>query len=456
MRYRRLPALAAAGPGTWKARRRTRPPGLRRWIAGAAGALALTLAACAPGGGAAGPGDADDGGKVTLSLWSWRVEDVKAYEKILAAFERSHPRIDVEFKAFQATEYNNILATGLSGSDGPDVAQLRAYGGLQPLVEAGQLVPLDGKVEALSGFDPKLLEGAKGHKDGKIYGVPFAYQTLQVLYNKKLFADHGIRPPATWDEMIAAAGKLKAAGITPFAVAAGPDATWTLPIVHEIFGNARYGGAKFRDAVLSGGKKFTDPDFTASIKLIKDLEPYFPKNVVAVKIPDVQALFATGKAAMYPTGSFDLAPVLQANPSLEVGAFPVPPPPGSPVTTPVTPGWADGSFGVNAKSRHQAEALELVEWMATPEFGRLYATELKQLSAVPGVTPPDPLLAEMAANYAAHGAPYMLLVDFRYGQPNGDAIFRDEVQKMLAGQTDPAAVAESLQKGVEQWFTPGN
>ncbi|MCC5580081.1 extracellular solute-binding protein [Microtetraspora sp. AC03309] len=432
----------------------------RRWIAGAIGVLAVALAACAPGGGASGGtsdgGDKADAGKVTLSLWSWRVEDVKAYEKILATFEESHPKIHVEFKPFQATEYNNILATGMSGSGGPDVAQLRAYGGLQPLVEADQLLPLDGKVDALSGFDAKLLEGAKGHKDGKIYGVPFAYQTLQVLYNKKLFGDNGIQPPATWDDMIAAAKKLKAAGITPFAVAAGPEATWTLPIVHEIFGNARYGGTAFRDAVLGGQKKFTDPDFTASVKLVKDLEPYFPKDVVAVKIPDVQALFATGKAAMYPTGTFDLAPLLKADPSLEIGVFQVPPPPGSPETTPVTPGWADGSFGVNAKSAHQAEALELVKWMATPEFGQLYATELKQLSAVPGVTPSDPLLAEMAKNYAANGAPYTLLVDFRYGQPNGDAIFRDELQKMLAGQTGPEAAAESVQKGIEQWFKPGN
>lgn len=167
----------------------------RGWIAGAIGVLAVALAACAPGSGASGQGGEASGDKVTLSLWSWRVEDVKAYDKILARFEESHPKIDVEFKPFQATEYNNILATGLSGTAGPDVAQLRAYGGLQPLVEAGQLVPLDGKVEALSGFDAKLLEGAKGHTDGKIYGVPFAYQTLQVFYNKKLFADNGIQPP---------------------------------------------------------------------------------------------------------------------------------------------------------------------------------------------------------------------------------------------------------------------
>ncbi|RJL32753.1 ABC transporter substrate-binding protein [Bailinhaonella thermotolerans] len=431
----------------------------RRWLAGVIGGLtlgALALTACAPGGGGSTGGEGGKPGQVTLTVWSWRVEDAQAYKKIFGKFEAAHPNIKVDFKPFQATEYNNILGTGLSGGSGPDVAQIRSYGGPQALIEAGRLVPLDGKVAALSGFDAKLLQGSKGHKDGKVYGVPLAYQTLQVLYNKKLFAEKGVSVPTTWDELIAAAKKLKDGGVTPFAVAAGPDATWTLPMVHEIFGNARYGGAAFREALLKGEKKFTDPDFVASIKLLKDLQPYFPKDVVGVSVPEVQALFASGKAAMYPTGSFDLAPVLKADPSLEIGVFQAPPAPGSAEAKPVTVGWADGAFGINAKSPRQKEALELLNWMATPEFGNLVVSELKQLSAVPGATPADPLLVEMSKNYAAGGVPYLLLVDFRYGQPNGDAVFRDEVQKMLSGQTDAAAVAASVQKGVEQWFKPGS
>jgi raffinose/stachyose/melibiose transport system substrate-binding protein len=221
--------------GSWR-RRATQP----RWgtLIATMAVATLAVTACSPSDENEGGGDGD---KVTLTLWSWRPEDASAYAKIFDKFEASHPNITVEFKPFKNTEYNNILATGLSGESGPDVAQLRAYGLLQPLVEAGRLVPLDGKVPGLESFDPAILQDAKGRKDGKIYGVPFAYQTLQVFYNKKIFADNGIQPPTTWDQMIAAANKLKQADVIPFAATAGPDGTWTLPVLHEIFGNSRYG-----------------------------------------------------------------------------------------------------------------------------------------------------------------------------------------------------------------------
>ena len=37
-----------------------------------------------------------------------------------------------------------------------------------------------------------------------------------VIYNKEIFAEHGIEVPTTWDELIAACETLKAAGVTPF------------------------------------------------------------------------------------------------------------------------------------------------------------------------------------------------------------------------------------------------
>jgi raffinose/stachyose/melibiose transport system substrate-binding protein len=38
--------------------------------------------------------------------------------------------------------------------------QLRAYGLLQPLIKAGRLVPLEGKVSGLNNFDESALAGA--------------------------------------------------------------------------------------------------------------------------------------------------------------------------------------------------------------------------------------------------------------------------------------------------------
>ena len=107
--------------------------------------LTLAVGACAPSADSSS-GSTADGGQ-TLTVWSWRTEDVDAYNQIFDVFEKAHPGVTVNFRAFKNTEYNQVLTTGLTGSGGPDVAQVRSYGLLQPNVAAKQLVPLDAHVE---------------------------------------------------------------------------------------------------------------------------------------------------------------------------------------------------------------------------------------------------------------------------------------------------------------------
>ena len=261
------------------------------------------------------------GGKgTTLTVWSWRVEDEAAYTKIFDAYEKAHPGVTVDFKAFKATEYNKILATGLAGSDGPDVPQVRSYGQLQTTVASDALVPLDGKVD-LAGWDDNVVASAKGKEDGKIYSVPLARQTTVMFYNEDAFAKNGLKAPTTWDEFMAANTKLASAGMTPIAVGAKDD--WTLPIVHEVLAAPRFGGKAFQDQVASGSKDFTDPDWVASVKVVKDLEKFMPKNVTGVAVTDAQTLFTAGKAAMLPGGSYDLAVLQKANPQMKIGVMQV-------------------------------------------------------------------------------------------------------------------------------------
>ncbi len=414
------------------------------------GVGALALSACAPSSDTGSAGGSGDG--TTLTVWSWRVEDKAAYDKIFDAYEASHEGVTVEFKPFKATEYNKILATGLAGSDGPDVPQVRSYGQLQATVAAGSLVPLDDTVD-LSSWDENVVASAKGKADGKIYSVPLARQATVLFYNKKLLSDNGIEVPTTWDQFIAASDKLLGAGVTPLAVGAKDD--WTLPIVHEVLGGARFGGAEFQQAVLSGEKDFTDPDWVASVDVLSQLEKYMPKNVTGVAVTDAMTLFTSGQAAMYPGGSYDLATLQKGNPDLELGILQVPPPTGSPAGSQgTTAGWADGNFAVNSKSPDQEAALELVKWMATPEFGQLVADEVKQISAVPGVTYSDPVLKQVSENYESNGSPYLLLTDFRYGTPTGTDLLGKGVQEMFLGSKDAAAVSAALDTGVKTWFQP--
>ncbi|MBD7956262.1 extracellular solute-binding protein [Microbacterium sp. Sa4CUA7] len=412
----------------------------------------LALSACAPSA-SSGDAETESGGDVALTVWSWRTEDVEAYNSIFDVFEEEHPGITVEFEAFQNTEYNQILTTGLAGSDGPDVPMVRAYGQLQPNIEAGQLEPIDGEVDGLDEIAESVLAGAKGKADGKTYAVPLATQTLQMFYNKAIFEEQGLEVPTTWDEFIAVNEALASAGITPMALGAKDD--WILPIFADIVGSTRYGGAEFEQKVLAGETDFTDPDYVASLEIITELQPYLTPDVVGVGYTDSQIQFTSGQAAQFPGGSFEIATFRNQAPDLEFGSYQVPLPEGAVLDAPVSPAYADGNFAVNAKSENKEAAFELLNWLATPEFGQLVADELNQFSAIPGVTYSDEVMQEAWDNYEQGQAPYLLLVDFRYGEPLGTAVLGTEIQRMFLGETDAAGAAATLQTGISQWFTPG-
>ena len=411
----------------------------------------VALAACSPSSSSKDAGGSGGSKNVTLSVWSWRTEDVAAYNTIFAVYEKAHPGTKVDFKSFKNTEYNLILTTGLAGSKGPDVAQVRSYGQLQPTIASKSLLPLDDVVD-LSSWDANVVKSAKGKEDGKLYAVPLAQQTLQMFYNKDIFDKFGLAVPTTWAEFMAVNAKLKAQGVISMAV--GAKDAWTLPMLHQVLAAPRFGGSTFEKAVTTGQKTFADPDWVASVDVVNTLKPYMPDSAVGVAYTDAQILFTSGKAAMFPGGSFELGFFKKQNPGLKMGVFEVPAPQGSPSMAPTTTGWADGAFGVSAKSDAQAASKDLVKWMATKEFGQLVADNVKQLSAVPGVSYSDPLLKQMADNYAKNPTPYLLLVDFRYGTPSGTDLLGSGVQEMLLGKKSASAISTDLQTGVSQWFKP--
>ncbi|MEZ3160105.1 extracellular solute-binding protein [Microbacterium sp. BWT-B31] len=421
-------------------------------LAAAAAGSALLLAACAPSDSSGQAAQSDE--EVTLKVWSWRTEDIEKYNRIFDVYEKVHPGVTVEFEAFQNTEYNQILTTGLAGSDGPDVPMVRAYGQLQPNIEAGQLEPIDGIVEGLDDIAPSVLAGAQGREDGKLYAVPLATQTLQVFYNKAIFEENDLDVPTTWDEFIDVNETLLAAGVTPMAL--GAKDAWMLPIFSDIVGSARYGGSDFESDILDGSKTFEDADYVASLQIVDDMQKYLTPNAVGVSYTESQIQFTSGQAAQFPGGSFEIATFRSQAPDLDFGSYQVPLPDGSVSENPVSPAYADGNFAVNSKSPNKEAAFELLNWFATPEFGQLVADELNQFSPIPGVTYSDEVMEEAWDNFQKGQAPYLLLVNFRYGEPQGTAVLGEQVQKMFLGESDPAGVAKALQDGVSQWFTPGS
>lgn len=418
------------------------------------------LTACSPGGGGSRPSGAStdptqsgqSGQPVSLKVWGWRQEDVAAYKKIFGLYEAKHPGVTVEYVPYKATEYDTILKTGLSGANGPDVAQLRSYGLLQPLADGGQLVELGNDITELKGFAPDVIDGARSQKSGKIYGVPFAIQTMHIMYNKDIYAKQGLSVPTTWAEMTAGFEKLQKAGIVP--IAATVADTWMLPIQQEIFGATRYGGLEQRDRMVTGEGKFTDPSWVASVDTWLSTKKYWEPQAEGVGYDDAKAQFASGKAATFPGGVWEVAGFKASNPELNVGIFNPPPAPDALVDKTLVPGFVDGSFGVSAKSPHQAAAKDLVRWMATPEFGQAFTDELQQISPVPGVTPKGEVLTQAVKDYAANPSAYLTYAYFSAGTPGAWELATKELSNAVLGKATAQQAAQGIQRGVDQWFKP--
>lgn len=419
-------------------------------LAIAAGAAAV-LAACSPGSGGA-TGHAGNAKSATLNVWGWRPEDAASYRKIFSIFERENPGITVNYVPYKNTDYDTILKTGLSGAQGPDVAQLRSYGLLQPLAAAGDLVPLDTSVPALKEFPSSVLDGARSDQDHKVYGVPFAIQTLHVIYNKDIFDKYHLSPPTTWQSMLALCDTLQSHGMTPFANTVSD--TWMLPIEQEIFGASRYGGNTLLTKMLSGQATFADPNWTASITTWLSTKKYWEPDYRGTSYTDAQSLFTSGKAAMFPGGIWEVAGFKTANPNAHLGIFNVPAPPDAVTASTLTPGYVDGSYGVSARTQNRDAALKLVQWMAGPEFGQAFSDDLTQISAVPHVEPKDPLLAQALDSYTRNPSPYLTYAYFSAGSPGAWDLAQKAFSDVILGKISAAQAGSDINRGVSQWFKP--
>jgi raffinose/stachyose/melibiose transport system substrate-binding protein len=386
--------------------------------------------------------------QTTLSFWSWRTEDVAAYEKFIAAFHAENPDVDVTFTPYLNTEYNTIVSTALQGGGGPDIVHLRAYGGMEPLAQAGLLVRLDGKVAALEGFDPGILLGATNRADGGVYGVPFALQTVQILYNVDMFERLGLEEPTTWAELLAVGDALKASGV--YAFANGTKDGWTNETLFGAVAPTFYGGTPFFQEITAGETDFTDPRFAAALERMVALRPYLADNYMGVGYTDMQTLFAFEQAGMFAAGSYELGNMASLNPLLRIGSFAVP---ADDAATPSAISfYVDGSYGINANSPHQAEALRFIEFLASQEFGQMFTDELQQISAVPGTQPTSEALAGMVEMMNEEGTPYLMLTAFRFGQPSGSTLLQNEMQAVMAGDKTVADAVTNIQRGVAEWF----
>lgn len=173
-----------------------------------------------------------------------------------------------------------------------EVAQV-SNGVFVNLFSKGQLQPITdlvNKYKAQYKLEDRMLVTV----GGEVYGLAFMANAQHMFYRKDLLEANGIAPPRTYADMIAAADKLKKAGIeTPFAAAY--KAGWDLGTE---FTNLYLGAGGSFFKAGSAEPAFNNPAAVNSLETMGKLKAYMSPNALALASGDVTTAFQQGQAAI--------------------------------------------------------------------------------------------------------------------------------------------------------------
>lgn len=150
-------------------------------------ASALALTGCTPAG-----ASSDEPTTVTFRLWDDTVAE--SYEDSFAAFEKTHPGIDVEIHVVDWADYWTELRTDVAGGTMDDVFWVNnSYFGTY--ADSGNLVDIDALLgqESREGWEQSVV--AQFTRDDTLWGVPQLYDAgVAVYYNAELLDAAGVSP----------------------------------------------------------------------------------------------------------------------------------------------------------------------------------------------------------------------------------------------------------------------
>lgn len=387
-----------------------------------------------------------------VSIWSWRSQDADVWKQVEQELRKMGKDIKINFTAFAPTEYDAKIALALQTGTGPDIVYSRRLPGgrTQTMIENKLYLPINDYVD-FSNFSPTILKSVT--HEGKIYGVPFAVQVVGIFYNKEYYDKYKLKEPETWDELVENAKILKKNGITPFFIP-GKEA-WALTMQHAMCGVSVL-GPEWIKKLTDGETNFLDPKFTDLNRKLNDLKVYYQDGFLANSTTDQDAAFAFGQAAMVFYGIWGYQNWKNLNPDIKVGYFMVPP--ASKDQKPYAYVYMDGAITLTSNVKNRTDAIEVLKFCATPQFGTIFANVTYNIPAVSGaVLPKDPLFEEIMDVYVNHASPYVYWVGsvFVTQKPSlYDDVLSPGMQELYAGKITPEELSKRAQDAISQWYPP--
>jgi alpha-glucoside transport system substrate-binding protein len=346
---------------------------MRRWrfqalpvLAFAAAATAATVA------GGAGAGQQAVSGKLSV-VGIWTATEQKSFQAVIGGFNKQFPDVKVSYTS-GGNNTPTILQTAITGGKPPDIAAIGQPALVRQFAKQGHLKPISfAQATIAKNLGPSGV--ALGSVNGKLYGLFFkAANKSTVWYNVHSFKNAGVKPPATWPQLLTAAKTLRSSGTPAFAI--GGSEGWTLTDLFENIYLRTAGPAKY-DQLTDHKIKWTDPSVKTALKFMGQilgdtgnipggasgaLQTGFPQSVNEV-------FSASPKAAMIMEGDFVpgvASSIASLKPFKDYNMFPFPSINGSPPSV-----VAGGDTVVMFKDSPATRAF--ISYLAGPEASTIWA-----------------------------------------------------------------------------------
>lgn len=219
-------------------------------------------------------------------------------QALIDGFEAANPDIDIELVNQPTDGFFTSLLTASAIGQGPDIATMWAGRYMMDfedyMVDLHQFIP-DEIIAEANGAD-YFSEG--GDSANALYVAPITVQWYIGWYNKALFERAGIAEvPRTWDELNAAAEKLKAAGIQPIIQGAVGGSAQFQPLFEWAYLAAALPVSDW-PKLIDGTMPFNNPTLQAQLEKWHSLYQNGYINEDAFNYPDTLEDFKAGRAAM--------------------------------------------------------------------------------------------------------------------------------------------------------------
>lgn len=357
--------------------------------------LAVGTATSCGGDDGGGGGTAKGTGTITIfSLWGGSEQE--AFAKVLKQFTAD---TSIKTKYESARDFLPVIRTRLAADNPPMVAIIPRPGFVAELAQDDVLIPLEDL-----GLDPdKINENYTetwtklATVDDTVYGVVAkANSKSTVWYKPQSFQENSFEVPTDWNQLIDITKQYKAKGKTPWAVGAqGDDNSWTLTDWFEQIYVRQAGPEKYSQLFETGEVKFNDQSvkdaLTEMTKIVNDqyVEGGIDTALGISFVDGIARVFGkNAKAEMYYEGGFVGGIAIdQVNPSLKPGTdidfF------GFPSIGGGDEGLVVGSGDVAAAFVNNEDVAKLLDYLATPEAGKVWVSTGAIASPNKGVTAAD-------------------------------------------------------------------